>query len=175
MRCLSVRGFFTATAASGCLIAALGFDAVHAQTPTATQTPPPGAVCVGDCDGDRIVLVNEIQTLVNVALERADATACAAGREQASAAVTVDELVTAVSRLLHGCAPRAPTPPLGPFANGRCSETSGCDPCDVYPCRPSGVSAEFCCRLRAGGGTYSWCEVVDAAGFCAKCGDPCRQ
>ena len=147
----------------------------NAQTPTPTMTPMPTTACIGDCDGNDIVRVNEVLLLVSITLGRSEPTECSAGRGDVEEQIAIDDLVTAVTKLLHGCAPRTPTPTQGPFAFGRCSETANCDPCDVYPCRPSGASAELCCRLRGGSGTFSWCEVVDAAGFCVQCGNPCSQ
>jgi hypothetical protein len=67
--------------------------------PTPTPTPVP---CVGDCNGDRSVTVNEILTMVNIALGNADATACPNGIPS-GAQVDVALILTAVNHALNGC------------------------------------------------------------------------
>ncbi|GIW44056.1 MAG: hypothetical protein KatS3mg077_1338 [Candidatus Binatia bacterium] len=63
--------------------------------------------CAGDCDDDGSVTVNEIVTLVRIALLLEDARACAAGDTDGDGRITVDEIVRAVRSVLAGC------PPLG--------------------------------------------------------------
>lgn len=69
-----------------------------AATPTATQTPLP---CFGDCDGDGQVTVNDILTLVNLAVGNADISTCSA--EDADTQVTIDLVLAAVNNALLGC------------------------------------------------------------------------
>ncbi len=73
----------------------------------------PGAAasaCVGDCDGSGDVTVDEVITLVNIALGTAGVETCLAGDGDGSGGVTVDEIVTAVTAALEGCpAPTTPT------------------------------------------------------------------
>lgn len=79
--------------------------------PTATPTPPaptptptPGAtVCVGDCSGDGDVTVDEILTMVNIALGTGTTAACPAGDANLDGDITVDEILTAVNNALSGC------------------------------------------------------------------------
>jgi hypothetical protein len=59
--------------------------------------------CVGDCGVDRQVTVDEILTLVNVALGNADVAGCRAGDLNGDDQVTVDEILTAVNNALNGC------------------------------------------------------------------------
>jgi hypothetical protein len=59
--------------------------------------------CAGDCDGDGVVLVDELITLVNIALGNDDVSACDSGDADGSGEVTVDELLTAVSFAIEGC------------------------------------------------------------------------
>lgn len=81
-------------------------------TPTATvtpfnMTPSPTATpvdCTGDCDGSGTVVVNEIVTMVNIALERALMNTCAAGNSDGNQQITINEILTAVNGLLGGCA-----------------------------------------------------------------------
>jgi hypothetical protein len=59
--------------------------------------------CVGDCGVDRQVTLDEILTLVNVALGNIDASECLAGDANHDNQVTVDEILTAVNHALNGC------------------------------------------------------------------------
>lgn len=61
------------------------------------------AACVGDCNGDAAVTVDELVTGLNVVLGRAAADACPAFACNGSAQVTVNCLVTGVDNLLRGC------------------------------------------------------------------------
>lgn len=73
-------------------------------TPTAPPaTPTPGRTCVGDCSGDGDVTVDEILTMVNVALGTGSVAACAAGDANGDGDITVDEILTAVNNALIGC------------------------------------------------------------------------
>ena len=73
-------------------------------TPTATLSPP----CAGDCDGSGDVTINELLTLVNIALGNA-ATACPAGDRNHDGSITIDELLAAVNAALNGCAAASPS------------------------------------------------------------------
>jgi hypothetical protein len=66
---------------------------------TPTHTPPP---CVGDCDGEGNVTVDEILRMVNIALG-ASIDDCRAGDANGDGDVTVDEILTAVTNALDGC------------------------------------------------------------------------
>jgi hypothetical protein len=61
--------------------------------------------CVGDCDSDGHVTVNELVTMVNVALGTASASACSAGDANDDGYVRIDELIAAVNNALNGCGP----------------------------------------------------------------------
>lgn len=67
--------------------------------PTVTPTTP----CVGDCSTDRIVTVDEVLTMVNIALGSDSVTKCPAGDGNGDQQITVDEILTAVSHALNGC------------------------------------------------------------------------
>lgn len=69
-------------------------------TPTPTDTPLP--VCIGNCDGDRSVMVNELITLVNIALGSAPASQCPQGIPP-GASVDIALLIRAVDNALGGC------------------------------------------------------------------------
>ena len=84
---------------------AVASETAHAATAT-------GLVCVGDCNGDDQVTIDELVTGVNIALGAAALGQCPAFDSDASGEVTIDELVAAVSGALNGCtmAPPSPTP-----------------------------------------------------------------
>ncbi len=71
-------------------------------TPTPTQTPGLGG-CVGDCNHDRDVTVDELITGVNIALGNAPLDACAQFDSSGDGQVTIDELIAAVNLALNGC------------------------------------------------------------------------
>ena len=64
-----------------------------------------GTVCVGDCNRDAAVTVNELVTMVDIALETADPSTCVAGDADGSGDVTVNEIVAGVNSALNGCPP----------------------------------------------------------------------
>ncbi|MFI5398293.1 MAG: hypothetical protein ACHQ9S_22375 [Candidatus Binatia bacterium] len=73
-------------------------------TPTATLTPTATpTLCVGDCNGDHTVTVDEILTMVNIALGNVSLSACLAGDANGDRRITVDEILAAVNRALTGC------------------------------------------------------------------------
>jgi hypothetical protein len=67
--------------------------------PTAASVIP----CAGDCNNDDKVTVNELIKGVNIALGKAEITACAALDLAGDGRVTIDELVKAVNKALSGC------------------------------------------------------------------------
>lgn len=75
-------------------------NATPAPTPTPTATPAP---CVGDCNHAGTVTVDEILTMVNIALGNASAEFCRAGDANGDGRITVDEILTAVNNALNGC------------------------------------------------------------------------
>lgn len=66
--------------------------------PTATPV-----VCTGDCNGDGSVTIDEIVTMVNVALGSADVSVCLAGDASGDGTITVEEIIAAVNKALGGC------------------------------------------------------------------------
>jgi len=57
-------------------------------------------LCTGDCNGNRAVTVNEVLTLLNMAL---GSTATCAVNAEESGDVTIDKILTAVNNALYGC------------------------------------------------------------------------
>lgn len=72
-------------------------------SPSASATVTAGASCVGDCSGDGLVTVDEVVTMVNVALGNTPVESCLAADASGDGQVTVDEILTAVTRALNGC------------------------------------------------------------------------
>jgi len=75
---------------------------------TATATP---VACGGDCDGDGVVSINELITLVSISLGTRDVSDCLAGdvngpQGHPDGEITIDELIRAVGNAQSGC----PTP-----------------------------------------------------------------
>jgi len=75
-------------------------------TPTLASGPLPTATpipCAGDCNGNSRVTVEEILTLVEIALGRTPIADCQAGDVDHDGMITVDEILTAVHNALTGC------------------------------------------------------------------------
>ncbi len=64
---------------------------------------PPPPPCVGDCNGDAVVTVDEIVLGVRVALGEADPAQCFAVDRDGDGTVTIDEILLAVTHALSGC------------------------------------------------------------------------
>ena len=60
--------------------------------------------CAGDCDGSGAVTVDEIVTLVGIALGSNPLSACLIADADHNAQITIDEIVKAVNKALNGCA-----------------------------------------------------------------------
>ncbi len=85
-------------------------DAVPGVTQTIdAQVTVSGPPCAGDCVGDGQVTVDELLTMVNIALGNADVSGCQAGDLDGGGEITVDEILTAVNNALNGCPVAAPT------------------------------------------------------------------
>lgn len=89
----------------------------------AGAAPRPARACVGDCNDDGKVPVNELVMGVGIALGQSSIAGCTALDRDEDDAVGVDELVAAVSSAIDGC--RAPTPT--PVVETRCAVPAGED------------------------------------------------
>ena len=74
---------------------------------TSSATPTPAAMCAGDCDGNGTVTINEIVTLVSIALGQEPIGTCEAGNRDGDLQITVSEILGAVNQALGSCAPSA--------------------------------------------------------------------
>ena len=82
-------------------------------SPTATPTVP---ACAGDCNGNDSVTVDEILTMVGVALGNDEVSACLAGDANNDGQITIEEILAAVDNALSTCHPlptATSTPTLG--------------------------------------------------------------
>ena len=70
---------------------------------TATAARGGVAACTGDCDGDKVVGIAELVTMVTVALGRATLPACPNGDRDGDGTIAIDELVRAVGHALAEC------------------------------------------------------------------------
>jgi hypothetical protein len=61
------------------------------------------AVCGGDCNMDAQATVDEVLTLVNIALGTADLLNCPAGDANHDNQLTINEIIAAVEHALNGC------------------------------------------------------------------------
>jgi Protein of unknown function (DUF3604) len=86
---------------AGAIVAFLGVPAQCGATTTDQ--------CVGDCNGSYIVTVDEIVTMVNIALGKADTSTCSTGDADMNGQITIDEVVAALNHALNGC---FTTPPV---------------------------------------------------------------
>ena len=71
----------------------------------------PSTLCVGSCHSNGVVAINDIITLVNIALDIQPRDVCAQGLP-ASGSVTIDVIIKAVNNALNGC-PTGPTVTVG--------------------------------------------------------------
>lgn len=61
------------------------------------------SVCRGDCAVDGSVTVNEVMTLVNIALGTTSMDGCGSGDANGDGSITIDEIIAAVHAALTGC------------------------------------------------------------------------
>ena len=86
-------------------------------TPTHTLTAKPGTEpCVGDCNNDGTVSIDELVMGVDITLDQQPLTACGGFDVSGDQRVTVDELARGVNSALSGCV-RAGTPTPTPTFN----------------------------------------------------------
>jgi len=61
------------------------------------------AICVGSCNGDGEVTIDELLTMVNITLGSAALSACEPGDANRDGEITVNEIIAAVNNALDGC------------------------------------------------------------------------
>jgi hypothetical protein len=84
------------------------------------------AQCMGDCDGNGAVVVNELITCVNIALDQQTVGQCTACDGSGDSKVTINEMVTAVNIALGvlPCGGEQGTPTVGPPATPTATPSS---------------------------------------------------
>jgi YVTN family beta-propeller protein len=125
------RNAVIATVAVGDRPRAVAVAFVVLPTPTATPIPTASptptlsveGVCIGDCDRNRVVSVDELVTGVNIGVGALDVSSCPEFDPDLSRTVTIDELVRGVAAALDGC-PADETPTPTPPASATVSKTA---------------------------------------------------
>ena len=69
-----------------------------------TPTPTHPSACVGDCNDDGVVAVNELISGVNIALGNSAVSTCPSFDTNGDEMVAINELIAGVNSLLNGCA-----------------------------------------------------------------------
>jgi hypothetical protein len=97
--------------------------AVTLSHPTIANADDGGAAaaCVGDCSGDGEVTVNELITMVNIALGNSPVSACPVGDANGDGEITVNEIISGVNNALNGC------PAGGVCGDGKVDSGEECD------------------------------------------------
>lgn len=106
--------------------------------PVPTPTPGTCGTCVGDCNGNCVVTVDELIIMVNIALDDNGTARCVAGDVNGDGHITINEIIAAVNNALTECPSAAtPTPTV----------TSGTD--GALPRRAAGTTVSLSQGLRA--------------------------
>ncbi len=63
----------------------------------------PAQACTGDCNGDREVTIDELISMVNIALGALPLQSCSAGDANGDGEITIDEIIQGVNFALAGC------------------------------------------------------------------------
>jgi FG-GAP-like repeat len=78
-------------------------DLVTANIDVATVSVLVNTICVGDCNNDGMVSIDELITGVNIALGSLPISSCPAFDQNGDGMVGINELITAVNNALNGC------------------------------------------------------------------------
>jgi hypothetical protein len=114
-----------------------------------------GAQCVGDCDGDGVVSINELIRGVNINLGNQDLSACSAMDGNGDGTVAINELIQAVNNNLDGC-------PAECVGDGDCDDGNACtdDSCEEGSC----VNEEVVCQDDGNECTAETCDPETGCG-----------
>lgn len=80
------------------------------------------SACVGDCDDNGLVSINDLIAMVGIALGEAATSRCPAGDANGDGQVSIAEIVQAVNNALDGCNAPPHTPTPTPASPGDCAE-----------------------------------------------------
>ena len=78
-------------------------NVAYAATATGVFGIMQAASCGGDCDGNGVVDVSELVTMIDIALGRQTMAVCSAGDTQHDGVIGVEDVVAAVRSLMMGC------------------------------------------------------------------------
>jgi hypothetical protein len=124
--------------------------------------PPPG-VCAGDCGSDGQVSVDELLTMLNMAIRSLPLSTCPGGDATGDEKITIEDLVVAVTNARDGCTPQpTPTPTATPGSTTG-SLASGAVVIANAMGAVRGVVAAFVTGLQVGGSGSGVCELGGAA------------
>lgn len=155
--CLSGLRKFEAFSVMSAMVLLVWSDVTLGQKPTPTIDicifcTGTGCPCVGDCNGDDKVTIDDLLTMVNVALGDAPVSRCLIGDDDGNQMISIDEILLAIQYAQQGC----------PDTPGYCSECScqfvrgtgtvsvrGAVPSCTEPCE------WLCARFDACGGVVS--------------------
>jgi hypothetical protein len=121
-----------------------------------TAAPAAAQICAGDCNGDRSVGVDEIVLGVRIALGDAPIGDCAAMDGDRDGAVSVNELVAAITQVLQGCGGQINDSALAASARVVTEPIFGLFDFQARIGTPGGV---------AGRSTVSGCQQFDCVAF----------
>jgi hypothetical protein len=94
-------GSYTATVTAG--VKDASGNTIAASYQWSFRMVPVTPACTGDCNDNGAVTIDELLTMVDVALGNAAVSECLAGDASGDEAITVDEILTAVNVALNGC------------------------------------------------------------------------
>jgi hypothetical protein len=97
----------------------------------------PAQVCVGDCDSLGHVTVEEVLTMVNIALGNDSVSSCGAGDANGDSQITIDEILAAVNNALSGC---PPLPTFTPTDTATASATATATPLPADTLTPTNTA-----------------------------------
>ena len=83
------------------------------------------AECAGDCVRDDVITVDEVLTVVNIALGSAPLSQCLSADTNSDGEITVDELLAVVDQALNGCPQAPPTGTPAPPVTATPTATGG--------------------------------------------------
>ncbi|MBI3782181.1 MAG: hypothetical protein HY270_02150 [Deltaproteobacteria bacterium] len=126
------------------------------------------AVCVGDCNGDGEVTVDELITGVNIALGSANLSACAVFDANGDGEVTIDEILSAVNSALNGCSGHLgavgdPCASDGICADGTCFNSLPGGYCTRVDCATNGCPDGSVCFNTSGSGSACYKSCTSAS------------
>jgi hypothetical protein len=153
-------------------VAAVGALALLASLGLALSPPARGqegpTTCVGDCDGNGTVSIDELLTAVAIALGDLPRDRCIAADRDGNGTVTVDELVAAIAAALDGCPSHAlilpPASIYRTFPGFDVELPLGVTDPDESPVHCTASDLPAGAQFDAAAGIFSWTPAADQLG-----------